>query len=173
MILQHRNFARFALILALALLAPAATHAQQTSVKVLTGAELTRVMPTGFYFAGQSAPTQMRNASAARLGEQRLVIAGLVDTSGYSSEIRAKYEGFLITDSRIEIGGDQLATGAYGFGFSDDGKLNVFDIGGNRILSVAAQNDKNLRRPRPLMLMNAADGLRLYSGRDYAVIAIK
>lgn len=173
MTLQHRNFFRSALILAFMLVAPAAIGAQQTSVKVLTGAELTRVVPPGFYFEGQSAPTQMRNAAAARLGEKRLVVAGLVDTSGYSSEIRAKYEGFLITDSRIEIGGEQLATGAYGFGFSDDGKLNVFDIGGNRVLSVAARSDKDLRRPRPLMLTNAADGLRLYSGRDYAVIAVK
>lgn len=173
MILQNRNFIRFALILAFALLAPAAVSAQQNSIKLLTGAELTRVVPPGFYFEGQSAPTQMRNAAAARLGEKRHVIAGLVDTSGYSSEIRAKYEGFLITDSRIEIGGRELATGAYGFGFSDDGKLNIFDIGGNRILSVAAQKDKNERRPRPLMLMSAADGLRLYSGRDYTVISAK
>ena len=171
--MTYCNFVRFALILALALLAPAAISAQQSSVKLLTGAELTRVVPTGFYFEGQSAPTQMRNAAAARLGEKRLVIAGLVDTSGYSSEIRAKYEGFLITDSRIEIGGQPLGTGAYGFGFSDDGKLNIFDIGGNRILSVAAQKDNNERRPRPLMLMNATNGLRLYSGRDYAVISVK
>jgi len=173
MTLQHRNFVRFTLILAFALLVTATVNAQQTPVKVLTGAELTRVIPSGFYFAGQSAPTQMRNASAARLGEQRLVIAGMVDTSGYSSEIRAKYEGFLITDSRIEIGGRELNIGAYGFGFSEDGKLNIFDIGGNRVMSVAAQNDKDLRRPRPLMLVNAADGLRLYSRRSFAVIAVK
>lgn len=173
MTLQHCNLVRIALILALAMLAPVAIVAQQKSVAVLTGAELTRVVPPGFYFEGQSAPTQMRNAAAARLGEKRYIIAGMVDTSGYSSEIRAKYEGFLITDSRIEIGGQELATGAYGFGFSDDGKLNIFDIGGNRILSVTSQNDKNLRRPRPLMLMSAVDGLRLYSGRDYAVISVK
>ena len=173
MTLQHCNLVRIALISALAMLAPVAIAAQQKSVAVLTGAELTRVVPPGFYFEGQSAPTQMRNAAAARLGEKRYIIAGMVDTSGYSSEIRAKYEGFLITDSRIEIGGQELATGAYGFGFSDDGKLNIFDIGGNRILSVTSQNDKNLRRPRPLMLMSAVDGLRLYSGRDYAVISVK
>jgi hypothetical protein len=173
MTLQHRNSVRMALILAFALLVTATVSAQQPSVKVLIGAELMRVVPTGFYFAGQSAPTQMRNASAARLGEQRLIIPGMVDTSGYSSEIRAKYEGFLITDSRIEIGGRELNTGAYGFGFSDDGKLNIFDIGGNRVFSVPAQNDKDLRRPRPLMLVNAADGLRLYSGRSFAVISVK
>ena len=53
----------------------------------------------------------MRNSAAARFGANRYVLAGMVDTSGYSSEIRAKYEGFLITDSPITVGGSELATG--------------------------------------------------------------
>ncbi len=170
--LRKLYFAHFTLVLILALFACNATHAQEKPT-VLTGAQLTRVVPTGFYFEGQSAPTQMRNAAAARLGEKRHIITGMVDTSGYSSDIRAKYEGFFITDSSIEIGGQQLATGAYGFGFTDDGKLNVFDIGGNQVLSVSTANDKNLRRPRPLAMILTAGGLRFYSGRSYAVISAK
>src|SRR5438309_6220752 len=96
--------------------------AAQDSVTVLAGPELSRVVPPGFYFQGLSAPTQMRNAAAARFGDNRYVIAGLVDTSGYAADVRAKYEGFLITDSRITINGSELALGAYGFGFSDEGK---------------------------------------------------
>jgi hypothetical protein len=145
----------------------------RTATVVLTGAELNRVVPTGFYFEGQSAPTQMRNSAAARLAQKRNVVAGIVDTSGYSTDIRAKYEGFLITDSSVEIGGQTLSTGAYGFGFTDDGKFNVFDVGGNQILSVASAGDRVLRRPRPLMMAKAADGLRLYSGRSYVVVAVK
>ena len=145
----------------------------QEKLAILTGAELTRIVPSGFYFEGQSAPTQMRNAAAARLSEKRRVVAGLVDTSGYSSDIRAKYEGFLIVDSAIEIGGEQLGIGAYGFGFTDNGKLNVFDIAGNQVLSVSTAADKNLRRPRPLMMASAQDGLRFYSGRSFAVISAK
>ena len=53
----------------------------QEPVTVLAGAELTRIVPPGFYFQGLSAPTQMRNAAAARFGSKRYVIAGLVDTS--------------------------------------------------------------------------------------------
>ncbi len=105
----------------------------QEQPTVLTGAQLSRVIPSGFYFQGQSAPTQMRNSAAARFGANRYVIAGMVDTSGYSSDIRAKYEGFLITDSTISVGGSELATGAYGFGFSNDGKLNILDLAGNQI----------------------------------------
>ena len=162
------------LILALILLSFAvATEAQNNTPVVLTGATLTRIVPTGFYFEGQSAPTQMRNSAAARLAEKRHVVAGLVETAGYSTDIRAKYEGFLITDSSIEIGGQSLPTGAYGFGFTDDGKFNVFDVGGKQLLSVSYSDDRVLRRPRPLMMLRATDGLRLYSGRSYVVISTK
>lgn len=140
---------------------------------VLTSAELSRVVPPGFYFQGLTAPTQMRNAAAARFGNTRYVIAGLVDTSGYAAEVRAKYEGFLITDSAITIGSKQLGTGAYGFGFSKDGKLNVLDLAGNEILSVSTSKDNQMKRPRPLMMVKSGNGIRLYSGKDYAVIAVK
>jgi hypothetical protein len=141
--------------------------------KVLAGAELTRVVPAAFYFQGQSAPTQMRNSAAARFGANRHVIVGMVDTSGYSAEIRARYEGFFITDSNINVGGETLSTGAYGFGFSNDGKLNILDLAGNQILSVATTNDKDMRRPRPLMMSVDGAGVRLYRGRDYVLIAAK
>ena len=140
---------------------------------VLAGAELTRVVPTSFYFQGQSAPTQVRNSAAARFGNNRYVIAGMVDTSGYSAEIRARYQGFFITDSSITVGGETLATGAYGFGFTNDGKLNILDLGGNQIITVSTTNDKALRRPRPLTMTMDGANVRLYAGRDYVVIAAK
>jgi len=140
---------------------------------VLTGAELTRVVPPGFYFQGLTAPTQMRNSAAARFGAKRYLIAGLVDTSGYAADVRARYEGFLITDSAITINGSDLAVGAYGFGFSNDGKLNILDPAGNEILSVPTTKDNQLKRPRPLMMTKSGTGIRLYSGKDYAVIAAK
>lgn len=144
--------------------------AQNNQSVILTGAELTTVAPTSFYFEGQSAPTQMRNAAAVRFGEKRHVIAGLVDTSGYSTEIAAKYQGFFITDSRIRVGGRELPTGAYGFGFRDE-TFNVFDVGGNPVMSAAARSDKALSRPRPLTMMKNGNEIRLYAGRVYVVIA--
>lgn len=144
--------------------------AQEAGV-VLSGPQLARVVPPGFYFEGQSAPTQTRNAAAARFGAKRHVIAGMVDTSGYSADIRAKYEGFLITDSPARLGGTALGVGAYGFGFTDDGKLNVFDVGGAQVLSVETSEDRALRRPRPLMMMKSGDEVRFYSGRRYVVVA--
>lgn len=145
----------------------------QESVTVLTGAELMRIVPSGFYFQGLSAPTQMRNSAAARFGTSRYVVAGMVDTSGYAADIRARYEGFLITDSVVTINGSELGVGAYGFGFSEDGKLNVLDLAGKEILSVATTRDNQLKRPRPLMMTKAQNEVRLYSGKDYAIIGAK
>lgn len=145
----------------------------QTQTSILAGAELSRVVPPGFYFQGLSAPTQMRNAAAARFGNDRHLIAGLVDTSGYAADVRSKYEGFIITDTNITINGESLGIGAYGFGFSNDGKLNIMDLAGNQILSVASTKDSKLKRPRPLMMSPDGPGIRLYGGRDYALIAPK
>ena len=157
----------------LALFAIVGSVAAQESPAILAGAELTRVVPPGFYFQGLSAPTQMRNSAAARFGRDRYVICGLVDTSGYSTDVRAKYVGFLITDSPITVGGESLPAGAYGFGFATEGKLTVMDLGGKDVISVPLTNDKTLRRPRPLMMAMDPAGLRLYSGKNYVVIAAK
>ena len=151
---------------------PLSAAAQDRAV-ILSGQELARVVPPGFYFQGLSAPTQMRNSAAARFGNDRRVIAGMVDTSGYAADVRSRYEGFLITDSDISINGETLPTGAYGFGFSNEGKLNVMNLAGKEILSVSTTRDRGLRRPRPLMMSAAANGARLYSGRDYVVIVAK
>jgi hypothetical protein len=107
------------------------------------------------------------------LADKRYVIAGLVDTSGYAADVRAKYEGFFITDSAIKINGSDLAVGAYGFGFSQDGKMQILDLAGNQALSVSTAKDSSLARPRPLMMAKAADGLRFYNGRDYVTITAR
>lgn len=143
----------------------------QDQAVVLTGAELNKVVPPGFYFQGLSAQTQMRNSAAARLGPKRYVIAGLVDTAGYAADVRAKYEGFFITDSAIKVNGSALAAGAYGFGFSDNGKMNILDLTAAEVLSVSTAKDEAMKRPRPLMMTRVAEGIRLYNGKDYVVIS--
>ena len=159
----------FSLIAALLLVAGSAVA--QEHAAILAGPELTRVVPTGFYFQGLSAPTQMRNSAAARFGKDRYVITGLVDTSGYSADIRAKYVGFLITDSAISLNGESLPPGAYGFGFPTEGKMTVMDLSGKDLMSVSITNDKDLKRPRPLMMTADGGGVRLYNGKNYVSIA--
>ncbi len=141
--------------------------------EILTGAALTKVAPKSFYFAGQSAETQMRNTAAARLGKDRFIVAGMVDTSGYSAEISGKYEGFFITDSPVKIGDKTLDTGAYGFGFATGGQIKIFDLSSKEILSVATQADAAMTRPRPLQMTADAKGIRFYKGKNYVLIAPK
>ena len=169
-----RSRCRLSLVLAALFLAFFVPNAvAQDSVIVLSGAELARVVPPGFYFDGLTAPTQMRNSAAAKFGSKRYVIAGMVDTAGYAADVRAKYEGFFITDSRIKINGAKLDVGAYGFGFSQDGKLHILDLAGDEILSVSTTKDTELKRPRPLTMTRVADDVRFYSGRDYVTISAK
>ena len=166
---MKHSFKQIAVVAALLLVAGSAVAQERATI--LTGPELTRVVPTGFYFQGLSAPTQMRNSAAARFGKDRYVISGLVDTSGYSADVRAKYVGFLITDSAITLNGESLQPGAYGFGFATEGKLTVMDLAGKDLMSVSITNDKDLRRPRPLMMTADGGGVRLYNGKNYIVIA--
>ena len=150
----------------------AVATAAQDGIKVLDRDDAKVFVPEGFYFEGQSAATQMRNSGVAIVGDKRHVIVGLVDTSGYSADIAAKYEGFFITDSPVKIGGKKLGTGAYGFGFTRKGEIDIHDIGGKTILTAETKEDEGLRRPRPLMLLMEGGELRFYKGRTYAVISV-
>jgi hypothetical protein len=142
-------------------------------VAILSGEDLNKVVPTGFYYEGLAAPTQMRNSAAVRFGAKHYVIVALVDTSGYATSVRERYEGFFITDSKVRVGQAEVAPGAYGFGFSSDSKMNIFDVGGNQLHSVVAAKDSELTAPRPLAFVKSGDDLRLYHGRNFVVIKEK
>ncbi len=135
--------------------------------------DLPRVVPAGFYYEGQVAPTQMRNAAAVRVREKKHVIVALVDNSGYASEIRAKIEGFWATDIPVRIGGRNLAVGVYPFGVTKDGMLNIYDLAGTLRFSVKTSRDPDLRNPRPLAMVQAGDGIRVYRGRDYVLLGLR
>lgn len=140
---------------------------------LLSGEELKRAIPSGFYFEGQSAPVQMRNTAGFRVQGNQLVLAGLVDTSGYASDVAAKYQGFLIAGAKIQVGGSELSPGAYGFGFSKDGKFTVMDVGGNSILSVASQTEDKMTHPVPLKMTEDNGTYRLYAGKQWVSLSAR
>ena len=162
-------------LLAVISLSSASSVIGQTNSRytVLEERELEKIVPTSFYFAGQSAPTQMRNSAAARLGRDRYVIVGMVDTSGYSAEISGKYEGFFITDSPINIGNRALNSGAYGFGFTKQGTIRIFELNAKQLLSVPAPADRRMERARPLQILAVRNGVRLYHGRNFVLITAR
>ena len=144
----------------------------KTSFEVITDKKtLKAIVPASFYFAGLSGGTQMRNSAVGKFGEKRFIVAGLVDVSGYSTEISGVYEGFFITDSPVKFGDKTLKIGAYGIGFAKEGKVNLFDLSGKQILSTSTTKDTEMRRPRPLMMTLDENAIRLYKGRNYVLVS--
>ena len=137
----------------------------QAKPGILSADELKKAVPSSYFFSGQSAPVQMRNSAGFRTAGGKLVLAGLVDTSGYASDVAQKYQGLLITESKLNVGGTSLPVGAYGFGFSKDGKLMVMDVAGNDVLSVSATMDDKMTHAVPLKIVADGDGYKLYSGK--------
>jgi len=139
--------------------------------QVLTGEQLKKAVPNSFFFAGQSATVQERNSAGLKNSAGKLVLAGLVDTSGYATAIAEKYQGFLITEGKIGFEGATVEPGAYGFGFKD-GKFLVMNIAGTDLLSVASHSDDQVKHPVPLKFEKAEGGYRLYAGRNYVTVKI-
>jgi hypothetical protein len=138
----------------------------QAGAQILSGDALKKVVPTTYFFAGQSAPVQTRNSVALKTAGAHFVLAGLVDTSGYSTAIQEKYQGFFITESKLTFDGGTLEPGQYGFGFKD-GKFLVMNVAATDLLSVATKNDDQLKHAVPFKLEKDGDGYRLYAGKNY------
>jgi hypothetical protein len=151
--------------------AAAQTSGEATAAKegVLKAAEVgDKLFPDKVFFRGQAATVQSRNSAGVRYSDGFLVLAALVDSSGYSSGLKEKYQGFLINEVPIQISGQTLKPGQYGFGFVEGNKLVVMDVGANDVLQGSSTKDAQLKRPVPLQIVAEAGGkYRLYKGRDY------
>jgi hypothetical protein len=137
---------------------------------VLKAAEVgTKLFPDKVFFRGQTAPVQARNTAGVKYADGFLVLAGLVDNSGYSSGIREKYQAYLITEVPVEIGGQTLKPGAYGVGYLEGDKFVVMDLGANDLLTVSSKKDTDIKHPVPLQIVAGSDAgvYRLYKNRDF------
>jgi len=141
--------------------------AQQPKPGVLSPEELKRVTPATYFYRGQSATVQLRNTGGFSTEDGKLVLAGLVDIAGYASDVAAKYQGFLITEVKLNIEGMELKPGQYGFGVSKDGKFQVTDVGANDLFSVSVRTDDEMEHPVPLKIVEDRDSYRLYAGRKW------
>lgn len=144
--------------------------AQGKKAGILDKAEMKPLIPTNYFFNGQVAPVQLRNSVAIRMADGKLVLAGLVDNSGYSSETAQKYQGFFITETKLAIEDGTLGPGEYGFGFSKDGKFFITDVAGNDVITVSSHQDDAMKHPTPLQVTQDGSNYRLYAGKKYVVI---
>jgi hypothetical protein len=137
---------------------------------VLKAAEVGgKLFPDKVFFRGLVATVQDRNSGGVRYADGMLVMAALVDNSGYSTGLKEKYQAYLITEVPIEIGGQTLKPGAYGCGFIEGDKFVVMDVAANDMFQVSSTKDAEMKRPVPLQFVagSAAGTYQLYKGRDY------
>src|SRR5579862_7805352 len=161
---------RHSILGSLVLILLASTWAQQASKHVLSADEVKKATPTEYFYRGQKAPVQLRNAVGFQLADGKMMLAALVDASGYSTAIQQKYQGLLITETKLDIGGSTLPPGQYGFGFAADGKFMVMDVANNDTLSAPSQTDAALQRAVPLKLVEDGAGYKLYAGKKWVGI---
>ncbi len=149
-----RKFSSAATILAALISLPSLALAQ-TPGTILHAPEASKLLPDAVYYAGKSATTQLRNSAGIHIGDH-YVLAVLVDTSGYSSAVQEKYQGYLLTEVPLEFGDHSLPPGAYGVGFVGD-HFVVTDIGTHELLQAPARHDDHLQHPVPLQILAAGD----------------
>jgi hypothetical protein len=155
------------------LIASSSVFAQQSKpAGVVATAELQKLVPANYFYRGQSATVQLRNSGAIRTKDQKYVLAALVDTSGYSTDVAEKYQGLFITEVKVKVGGSELAPGQYGFGFVGD-KFVVTDVGANDVFSLPSKVDNDLKRPVPLKIVGEGGEYRLYHGKKYVALQVE
>lgn len=158
-------------MLAVAMMAPGAMKAQGGDT-VLKPADTQKMLPASVYYKGQSATTQLRNSGGVKFADGYCMLATMVDTSGYSSDVSTKYQGYFITEVPIKVGGESLPAGVYGMGFIGGDKFVISDVGAHDVLTVNSATDEGLKRPMPLQVVaDPAGGFRLYAGRKYVIFS--
>ena len=157
--------------LALAVFASPVRMLAQGGDTILKPADTQKLLPASVYYKAQSAPTQLRNSTGVKFADGFYLLATMVDTSGYSSDVAAKYQAYFITEIPIKIGGQNLPAGIYGIGFVGGGKFIVTDVGAHDVMTASSTTDDGLKRPMPLQIIaDPTGGFRLYGGRKYVVL---
>jgi hypothetical protein len=157
--------------LALAMTAGSLCAAAQDGT-VLKADDARKILPPSVYYKAQSAPTQLRNSGGVKFADGYYVLAMMVDTSGYSSDVATKYQAYFIAEVPIKIGGHELAAGIYGIGFIADNKFVVTDVGAHELFTVSYITDEAMKRPVPLQVTkDEAGSYRLYTGRKYVTFS--
>jgi hypothetical protein len=161
---------KHAFCLATLLLCTCLAPAQQPPAKGILGpADLKKLIPQDYFFAGLTASVQPGMNAGVRFANGKVLLVALVNTSGYSTAIQQKYQALFLTDSRLKVEGSDLPPGAYGCGFSS-GKFFVMNLAAEDVVSVPAQHDKKLQRAVPLRFVEQEGGYRFYAGKNFVAL---
>lgn len=137
----------------------------QGSFEVVTGKAFDSAMPKDFYLEGDAIPTEKRNAVMLKSSSAPRVLFALIDTTGYSSQIKQKYIGMAITEGRVSVCGTSVDVGSYGFGLDkpaanskDDAKFHLYNQAGTEVASCAAPRDASIKVAKPLQVTVGKEG---------------
>lgn len=159
----------------LLLIAAAIGQTANTGITVVSEERLKQLLPSTVFIDGENVPTQERNAALAQMPNGKLLLASLIDTSGYSSAYQEKYTGVLLSQTAFTIGSKNLDPGAYAIGRKKNGDaitLCIYNLGGEQLAAIATEKQENLRPLKPLQIVANSDGsARVYFGPYYVAIA--
>lgn len=159
-------------VMCLAVLVSPALLLGQGTPTILKPADMAKIVPATVFYCGQAATTQLRNSGGIKFPDGHFVWASMVDTSGYSTGVAAKYQAYFVTEVPIKVSGKSLGAGVYGIGFIDGDKFVVTDVGAHDVLTASSATDQSLKRPMPLqVLADERGGFRLYAGRRYVILS--
>ncbi|MFZ0962411.1 MAG: hypothetical protein WAO35_16050 [Terriglobia bacterium] len=137
----------------------------QGMLENVTGTAFDHAVPADFYLEGNHIPVEKRNAVLLKNAQGARVVLGLIDTTGYSSQIKQKYIGMLITETKLSVCGNALGVGSYGFGLerpaatsNADAPFKIYNQAGEKVGECAAKKDDSLKQPKPLAVTAAKDG---------------
>jgi hypothetical protein len=158
------NFTALFLILGAMVALPNNVRAQG-SFEPITGKAFDSAMPKDFYLEGNAIPTEKRNAALLKTPAGARLLFALIDTAGYSSQIKQKYIGMVITEGPFSVCGKQVGVGSYGFGLErpaanskDDAKFHLYNQAGGEVASCSAPLDSTLKMARPLQVSGGKGG---------------
>ena len=146
---------------------------------LVTGKAFDSAVPKDFYLEGNAIPTEKRNTVLVKTPAGARVVVGLIDTTGYSSQIKKKYIGMVIAEGGVSVCGIAVKVGSYGFGLdkpapnSDaDAHFNLYNQAGEKAGDCAAKKDTKLKQPRPLqVVVEKGAPTRLYLRRYWLELA--
>ena len=141
------------------------TALAQGGFESATGDAFNKAVPNDFYLEGNRIPVEKRNAALLKDAKGQRVVVGLLDTTGYSSQIKQKYSGMLITETKISVCGNALGVGSYGFGLDRpaatskaDATFKLYNQAGEKVGECASKKDDSIKMPRPLAVVTAKGG---------------
>jgi len=147
----------------------------QGTFQQIFGKAFESAIPNDFYLEGNRFPVEKRNAALLKTPAGARLILALVDTTGYSSQVKQKYIGMVITEGKVSMCNVPLSVGSYGFGLekpaptsTEDAKFFLYNQAGQEVGECGAKKDSAVKQPKPLnIVLSKEAGARLYLNRYF------